>query len=195
MFKKKRQDVKPNLITSFITESLEVILFVSLVFIILNIFLGQLLIITGDSMYPTLLDQEQILGEKLSLKFFEPKRGEIFIFKQPVSGKLLIKRLIALPSEEVLIKDGKVFINGEILKEPYIEEAFTHGGEYFREGETIKVPEGKYLFMGDNRERSLDGRDWGFVDKEQLESRAFLVYYPIENLRLINRDPKYKVNE
>ena len=195
MFKKKRQDVKPNLITSFITESLEVILFVSLVFIILNIFLGQLLIITGDSMYPTLLDQEQILGEKLSLKFFEPKRGEIFIFKQPVSGKLLIKRLIALPSEEVLIKDGKVFINGEILKEPYIEEAFTNGGEYFREGETIKVPEGKYLFMGDNRERSLDGRDWGFVDKEQLESRAFLVYYPIENLRLINRDPKYKVNE
>jgi len=138
-------------------------------------------------MKPTLLDQEQILGEKLSLNLMEPKRGEIFIFKHPQNGKLLIKRLIALPNEKLTIKEGKVYIDRKLLTENYLEDVYTNAGKYIMEDTEVIVPEGQYLFMGDNREQSLDGRDWGFVHKENIESRALLVYFPVSNFRLVNK--------
>lgn len=138
-------------------------------------------------MHPTLKDQEQILGEKLSLNFIEPKRGEIFIFRHPTENILLIKRLIALPKERILIKEGELFINGNILKEEYLENSYTGAGKYIQEGQELIVPENHYLFMGDNRGQSLDGREWGFVSKEDVESRAFLVYFPKENFRRVNK--------
>ncbi len=139
-------------------------------------------------MYPTLKNDEQILGEKLSVGFVEPKRGEIFIFRQPESGKLLIKRLIALPNEKILISQGNIYINGNLLNEPYLNGIETLSGDYIKEDQEITVPEDHYLFLGDNREKSLDGRDWGFVSKENLESRAFVVYFPTENFRLVNKN-------
>jgi signal peptidase I len=171
----------------FILNSLEVLLITFVIFLILNIFLGQLLVVTGNSMDPTLKDQEQILGEKLSLNFVEPKRGEIFIFRQPQDNRLLIKRLIALPDERVLIKDGKVYINDTALKEDYLHNVPTEAGEYIKEGQELTVPKESYLFLGDNREQSLDGREWGFVNKDQLESRALVVYFPVKNFRIVNK--------
>lgn len=172
-------------VSFFIVDSLKTLLILFTVFLIMNIFLGQLLIVTGNSMYPTLRDGEQILGEKLSLNFTEPKRGEVVIFRVPSSGKLVIKRVIALPGENVAVKGGKVYVDGKELSESYVGGKPTEQGKFLVEGEVRKVPEREYFLLGDNRNQSTDSREWGFIPKENIESRARLVYFPLKNLRII----------
>ncbi len=173
----------------FVVDSLQVIIIGIVLFVLTNIFLGELLLVTGDSMHPFLKDNEQIIGEKISLNFKEPKRGEIMIFRHPYENILIIKRIIGLPEEKVRIENNQIFINGEILGEPYLENVDTLPGEAIAEGKEYTIPENHYLLLGDNRNESMDGRTWGFLPKENITSRALLVYYPFGNFRLIRKLP------
>ncbi len=170
---------------SFFTESVQLITLGVVLYIITNIFLGQLLVVTGNSMYPALNDEEQIIGEKISLNFEEPKRGEIVIFEHPNQNILIIKRVVGLPKETVKIKGGKVYINNEILREPYLKDQDTKQGEYIKENVEYRIPENSYFLLGDNRGESADGRKWGFLTRKNITSRAFLVYNPLKNFRII----------
>ena len=170
---------------SFFTESIQLITLGVVLYVITNIFLGQLLVVTGNSMYPALNDEEQIIGEKISLNFEEPKRGEIVIFEHPNQNILIIKRVVGLPKETVKIKGGKVYINNEILREPYLKDQDTKQGEYIKENVEYRIPENSYFLLGDNRGESADGRKWGFLTRKNITSRAFLVYNPLKNFRII----------
>ena len=158
------------------------------VFIIVYLFVGQLLEVSGDSMYPTFKDKEQIIAEKVSINMNELSRGEIIIFKSPKEPeKLLIKRVIALPGETIMINEGSVYINGEILNEEYLVPTVqTEGGMVIREGVEYKIDQDAYVLMGDNRKQSTDSREYGAVDTELIVGRGIIVYYPFSEFRLVS---------
>jgi signal peptidase I len=150
-------------------------------------FLGQLYEVIGESMEPNFHDQEQLIAEKLSAKFGNLERGDVVIFKRPgEENRLLIKRIVGLPEEKVMLKDGYVYINGEYLQEPYVPEGMmTREMRILESGFEYTIPVDSYMVLGDNREQSTDSREWGFVKSENIIGRAILVYYPLKNLRFV----------
>src|SRR3989344_3460559 len=166
-------------------DFIEVVVISSLVFAFVYFFVGQLLRITGDSMVPTFKDGEQIIAEKISIKFKDLERGEILIFNHPQNNsRLLIKRLIALPGEKVNLINGKVLINGSEILEPYLQPTTqTFGMKIIKDEAEFNVPEDSYILMGDNREQSADSREFGPVKKDMIIGRAFLVFYPLDSIR------------
>jgi len=172
-------------IKSFFADSIQLIILGAILYVITSIFLGQLLIVTGDSMYPTLKNDEQIIGEKISLNFKDPERGEIVIFKHPKQNILIIKRIVGIPGETIELVDGKIYIDNKLLEEPYLTNQNTKPGKYIKENIEYKIPENSYLLLGDNRLESADGREWGFLPRENITARAFIVYYPAKSFRII----------
>lgn len=165
----------------------EVTLILSAVVVLCYIFVGQLLEVSGDSMFPTFHDKEQLVAEKLTIKYEPPKRGEILIVEHPNEpGMLLIKRVIGLPGEVITIKNGYVYINGNILDEPYLTDSVTtEGGLTIKDGIDYRIPDDSYVFMGDNREKSTDSRYYGNVKMGNIVGRGLFVYYPIKNFRFL----------
>jgi signal peptidase I len=144
-------------------------------------------IVKNYSMVPTLDENNFLIVNRLLYNQGTPNRGDIVVFKSPLKtetgkNKLLIKRVIALPGEEILISDGEVLINGEKLQEPYLVEDYTIG-EVKR-----MIPEGKFFAMGDNRNNSLDSRDdvLGLVDMDDIIGKAFLRLYPFNRIGFLD---------
>lgn len=164
------------------------ILFISVaVFVVVYVFIGQLLEVTGESMLPNFEDKEQIIAEKVSVKFKDLERGEIVIFKHPdYPDKLLIKRVVGLPGETIKLSSGYVYINGEKLIENYtVLAGTTFGGSSIKEDVEYEINNNSYIFMGDNREKSTDSRDWGAISKDLVVGRGVLVYYPLNRIRTV----------
>jgi signal peptidase I len=177
---------KSRIVNSFF-DVLELILVGCILFGIVNIFLGQLLSITGDSMLPTFANGEQIIAEKASLKFTKLQRGEIVIFKHPhVPDRLVIKRVIGLPEEILKISRNQIYTDNTLLKENYLyKQNSTKGQDVIKEGVPFKIPKNSYVLMGDNRDKSADSREWGVIKEEDIIGRTLLVYYPFKNIRIV----------
>lgn len=133
------------------------------------------------SMIPTINEGDRFLV----LREYFPERletGDVVVFKIWPEGveTLYVKRLIGRPGDTVTIKDGVVSVNGEELVEDYVKRPDTFNGEY-------QVPEGKYFFMGDNRQDSKDSRypDVGFIDESAILARAGLRFWPLNNMGLV----------
>jgi len=166
---------------SLFIDLLEYAFIVTLIGVITFLLIGQILIIEGDSMLPNFKDGEQLIAEKVSLKFKDLQRGEVVILKHPIENKLIIKRIIGLPGETVIISNGKVYVDGVELNEPYLPpDTITKGRENY------KIEENKYVVLGDNRQRSSDSREWGLVDIKKITGRGFLIYYPAQEMRFVN---------
>lgn len=133
------------------------------------------------SMQPNLYAGDFVIVNKLAYKFGSPQRGDIIVFRYPPDPTQVpyIKRVIGLPGDEVHIADGKVYINGELLIEPYLTVTTNRGGDW-------KVPENSLFVMGDNRNNSSDSRSWGMVPMENVIGKALLVYWPPQNWALLN---------
>ena len=133
--------------------------------------------IPSGSMENTIMTNDKLIALRTSYWFNDPKRGDIIIFKYPDDEtEWFIKRVIALPGETVLVKDGKVYINGskKALSEPYIkEEPVEDFGPY-------KVPKNGYFVMGDNRDHSDDSRFWGFVPEKNIVGKATYIWMSLE---------------
>ncbi|QER42225.1 signal peptidase I [Thermodesulfobacterium sp. TA1] len=157
-------------------------------------FVVQAYKIPSGSMIPTLLIGDYLLVNKLSfgvknpiqggfIYFRElPKRQEVVVFTYPLDKKLdFIKRVIGLPGDTIQIVNKKVYVNGQLLYEPYVQ--FVDPEVYPREVSPrdnlgpIKVPQGKIFVLGDNRDQSYDSRFWGFVPIEYLKGRALIIYF------------------
>lgn len=147
-------------------------------------------IVEGPSMQPNFHTGERLIVNKLLYKFRSPQRGEVIVFHAD-EGKRYIKRVIALPGETIRVAGDDVYINGELLDEPYlhdvIEQAKQNGKVYnIRDYEENTVPEGTVFVMGDNRSNSEDSRRIGFIEYSRIVGRADVIFWPIKDIQLIH---------
>lgn len=161
----------------------------------IRVFVAEARYIPSSSMEPTLQIDDKLIIEKMTYRFKEPERGDIVVFsptetlKENNYHEAFIKRIIGLPGDTVLVKQGEVYVNNKILPEKYIKEDpnYDYG--------PITVPEGEYLVLGDNRNNSYDSHYWGFVPKENIIGRAFVRFWPFDNRwGYITKQPIYKQN-
>lgn len=162
------------------------LILILLIAFIINSFLFQNAVVSGNSMSPTLKDKNIVLVDKISYRFSKPARGDIVVFpyKENHSTKY-IKRIIALPNDRIDIKNDGIYINSEKLNEEYIlEEMFSFGNVDF----PLTVPEGEYFVLGDNRNDSIDSRysDIGFIPKDRLIGKVILRIWPLNRIKLMN---------
>lgn len=147
-------------------------------FLILT-FVGQRTPVNGSSMEPTLSDEDQLVLDKLSYRFTEPKRFDIIVFPYLYKEKThYIKRIIGLPGETVFIDpEGNIYINDELLHESYGLEVIRNAG---RANVPITLLEDEYFVLGDNRNNSRDSRfeDVGNIHKSQITGRAWIRIWP-----------------
>jgi len=172
---------------SFFLDIIEIAVIALAMFVLMYLFLFQPHQVRGNSMYPNFHDGEYLLTDKISYRLNQPKRGEVIIFKAPKNEEYeYIKRIIGLPGDTVKIKEGKVYINDNLLKEPYLPEDYqTFAGSFGQEGEDISLPANQYFVLGDNRNHSSDSRDWGTVPKENIIGKAWFRYWPPSQMGLI----------
>ena len=177
---------------SFFLDILEVVVFAIAIFLFIYLLVLQPHKIKGDSMQPNYPDGEFLLTDKLSYRFGKPERGDVVVFEAPgVQDEEYIKRIIGLPGERIMIKDSKVFINGQLLEEPYIAETLNTGsGIFSTEGKEVVVPENSFYVLGDNRPASSDSRTWGFVQKQKISGKAWVIYWPPEKVGFV-KDVEY----
>lgn len=143
-------------------------------------------IVKNYSMSPTLEENDFLIINRFLYKRGVPKRGDIIVFKSNLKTdlgkeKLLIKRVIGLPGDEVVITEGEVFINGKKIEESYIAGDYTDGNV------DIIVPEDQIFVMGDNRGNSLDSRDdiLGLVGYNTIMGKASIRLYPFSRIGLL----------
>lgn len=128
--------------------------------------------VDGVSMQPTLEHGEFILVNKISYQWNEIERGDIVVFDFPLNmEEELIKRVIGLAGDKVVVKNNQVFVNDQLLSEPYISQAPMYSGEWI-------VTEGNIFVLGDNRNNSNDSKDWGLLPIENVVGKAAVIYWP-----------------
>ena len=148
-------------------------------------FVGQRTRVDGRSMENTLHNGDNLIVEKLSYRFSDPKRFDIIVFPPTGKKEYYIKRIIGLPGETVQIdEDGNIYINGELLEENYGKETIQNPG---RAAQPITLGDDEYFVMGDNRNNSKDSRseEVGNVKRSQIIGRAWLRIWPLNQFGLL----------
>jgi signal peptidase I len=166
---------------AFFLDILEIVVFAIAIFLFIYLLLFQPHKIKGASMHPNFPDGEYLLTNKITYRMREPQRGDVIIFKARVAeGEEFIKRIIGLPGETVSLRNGKVYLNNQLLNEStYLDESiYTSGSSFLQEQASIAVPDKEYFVLGDNRLHSSDSRSWGFVTKKEISGCAWLIYWP-----------------
>lgn len=136
--------------------------------------------VSGRSMVPTFQDGDFIITEQITYKLSDPERGDIVVFKNPnEESKDFIKRIIGKPGDRIRLSDGKFYVNGRLLKEPYLDATLTTpGGSFIQDGKTITVPDKTFFAVGDNRHNSTDSREIGPIGEDNLKGKVVLRYWP-----------------
>lgn len=172
----QKKNRKPVTVWSELFSYVKIVVLAVLIAFICNRFIIVNAKVPSGSMKDTILEHDRLIGFRLSYLFSEPERGDVVIFKFPDDEtQNYIKRVIGLPGDVIEIYGGHVYINGDMLEEPYIREPMITGSEKL----TYFVPEGHYFMMGDNRNDSADSRYWvnTFVAKDKILAKAIFKYY------------------
>jgi signal peptidase I len=168
-----------------------------LVAFVIKTFLLQAFYIPSLSMAPTLKINDRVLVNKLSYDLHDVRRGDVVVFESPPNDgsatKDLIKRVIGLPGETIEAHDGHVFINGQVLDEPYLDREIQTRGPMCQvdtlpgcEGQDkVVVPKDRYFVMGDNRANSRDSRFIGAISGSLIIGRAFVRVWPVSAISLL----------
>jgi signal peptidase I len=145
-------------------------------------FLYQPVRVEGTSMMPELQDQERIFINKFEYHFEPIQRGDVIVFHYPRDPvKSYIKRVIAVPGDELRIDNGQVYVNGKALAEPYVPLRFEDQRSY---PDTVLRAD-QYFVMGDHRRISSDSRDFGPVDRDLIYGKAAFVYWPTDDMGVV----------
>jgi len=189
-------------------EIIEAVVLATVVFMLLQVTVRNFKV-DGSSMDPTLEDGQYLLVNRLVYLRVEldqlakivpfwkagegssrhaihaPKRGEVIVFEFPDSNpnnsrKDFVKRVVGLPGETVRMFDGKVFVNEEVLDEPYLSQK-----DHSNVSE-VTLGEGEYYVLGDNRTHSNDSRSWGAVPEVNIRGKVWMVYWPAPGIQIIN---------
>ena len=145
-------------------------------------FIVELYMVEGPSMRPTLVNSERLVVNKFIYRFKQPERGDVLVFRYPRDpSRDFIKRVIAVAGDTIEIKDGRVFLNGQLQNEPYILEKTRSSYSL------ATVPEGTVFVMGDNRNNSEDSRfkDVGFVPLDMIKGKAVMVFWPLDQMKTL----------
>jgi signal peptidase I len=147
-------------------------------------------IVEGPSMEPNFYTGERLIVSKIIYSIRKPERGEVIVF-HATKEKDYIKRVIALPGETVKVEGDKVYVNNQLLDEPYLKKALDDAAKKGIPYNTRNFPEktvadGTIFVMGDNRSNSADSRDIGFIKYEQVVGRADLIFWPFDKISLVH---------
>lgn len=178
----------------------------ALVFGVVRPYVIEAFYIPSESMVPTLEIGDRVLANKFIYSFEEPERGEIVVFQSVEGGRLppdrnpllrlvdrlrgermpppredLIKRIVGVPGDEIVVKEGTLLVNGEPQREPYVNGRMPD----LSTSRPITVPEDHVFVMGDNRANSRDSRVFGPVPYRNIEGQAFVRFWPLDRLGLL----------
>ncbi len=148
--------------------------------------------IPSPSMEPTLKISDRIIVDKLSLNWHPLERGELVVFHPPIDDRQherWIKRAIGLPGDSLEIIRGSVYIDGEKLDEPYVQNPGFYSKGIIKlavDDPSTDVDESEYYFLGDNRRNSRDSHVWGPCPGDNVIGRAIFRYWPVGNMGLID---------
>jgi signal peptidase I len=151
-----------------IAQCIVVAILATFSYLLISRYILQSVQVVGASMSPTLQDSDRYFLNRWIYELREPRRGEIVVLKDPTDGAYCVKRVIALPGEAVYLKNGRLFVNGKELAEPYLlagEKTFTP--EKIQE-EMVAIGKDRYFLLGDNRNNSFDSRFYGPVPRENI---------------------------
>ena len=174
-----------RIIGGFFLDIIETVVIALSIFLIVYLFVMQPHQVNGQSMHSTFENGEYLLTDKISYKFNKPERGDVVVFKAPPAAQCpegagcdFIKRVIGIPGDSVEVRDNLVWVNGQAIDEPYLdEEVQTRPGAFTANG-MVTVPTNEYMVMGDNRPHSSDSRVWGPVPFENIVGKVFFRYWP-----------------
>ncbi len=183
---KKRSESRKS-VKSTIIEWIKVFGLAIILAFVITLFIKPTLV-RGDSMVPTLHENDYLIINRMVYRMGEPKNGDIIVFKSYLeatdgTNKDLVKRVIGVEGDKVVITNGQVYVNDKLLDEPYLSEGMDTEGEM-----EVTVPKGKLFVLGDNREVSLDSRydKVGLVDVSDVEGKVFVRLYPFNDISFIN---------
>lgn len=168
-----------------VKEIVEMFIYVAVVILavwVVITFVGQRTEVSGNSMYSTLEDGDNLWIDKLSYRFKDPERFDIVVFPYHGSEVFYIKRIIGLPGETIRIdEEGNIYIDGEILEEDYGYETIS-ASMIGRANEEIKLGDDEYFVMGDNRNDSKDSRfeEVGNIHRDEFEGKVAIRIWPFE---------------
>ncbi len=142
--------------------------------------------VSGSSMFPNFKNNDYIITDKVSYKIGDPQRGDIVVFKNPKDETVdFIKRILAVPGDKIKVADGKIYLNGSELNEPYLANTIvTNPGAFLKDGQEVTVNDGHYITIGDNRPASSDSREWGFITRAEIIGKVFFRYWPADVIGL-----------
>ncbi len=145
-------------------------------------FLYQPVRVEGTSMMPELRDQERLFINKFEYHFEPIHRGDVVVFHYPLNPvKSYIKRVIAVPGDDVSVQDGQVYVNGRELREPYVPRRYRDNRSY---PDTVLKAD-QYFVLGDHRLISSDSRDFGPVSRNLIYGKASFVYWPTNEMGVV----------
>jgi signal peptidase I len=137
--------------------------------------------VEGQSMAPTLADQDRLIVNKLAYRLADPQRSDIVMLYYPLNpDKSFVKRVIAEPNDTVRIVDGRVYVNDVPLRDDYVPPEYRSHDDYGPQS----IPEGYYFVMGDHRNNSSDSRHWGYVPKKYIIGKVQLRWWPVPHGRV-----------
>lgn len=158
------------------------ILFAFAAAIFIVIFVIQPVKVEGTSMQPRLIDQGRIFVNRFIYRFTDIRRGDVVVFWYPRDkSKSFIKRVLAIPGDEIEIRYGSVYVNGNKVDEPYLKPEYRDRGSFRKD----VVPADHYFVLGDHRNSSNDSRNWGFVPRELIYGKAVFSYWPVSRVGLV----------
>lgn len=178
---KKGSKKKKSIIREVISWIIYLVFVFAAVYLIIH-YVGERTEVKGDSMYPALQDGDNLIVDKISYRFTDPKRFDIVVFPfRYQEDTFYIKRIIGLPGETVQIDDGKIYVNGKVLSESYGYETISNPG---LASSPITLGEQEYFVLGDNRNNSADSREpsIGTISRSDIIGKAWLRVWPFDKI-------------
>lgn len=133
--------------------------------------------VNGTSMNDTLNHKDTMILNKIDVKLNDLERFDIVVIE--TGATYLIKRIIGLPGETIEYKEGKLYINGKKMKDPYYKDENTN------DFDVVKIPKNHYFVMGDNRSNSIDSRIIGVINKKDITGTTKLIIFPFKNIGIV----------
>lgn len=169
-------------VKSILREVIETVILTVIIFFLIQLVVRNFRVV-GNSMEPNLHDSQYLIVDKISYRLGSPQRGDVIVFEPPNRpDEDYVKRVIGRPGELVEIQNGRVFVDGQPIDEPYIAFPASYSMSPRRVGEN------ELFVLGDNRNSSSDSHNWGMLSQDSVVGKAWVSYWPPSQWGVIPRD-------